>query len=68
LTHGQLIGLELNLSRIKAIRKIESGEYDPTDYEAVYQLWKTAYEDENLAREAQSVALTKFVEKKCGKL
>ena len=68
LTHGQLIGLEVNLPRLKAVKRVESGDYDPTDYEAVYHLWLTAFEDENQAREAQSVALSKFVEKKCGKL
>jgi len=68
LTHGQLIGLEVNLPRLKAVKRVESGDYDPTDYEAVYNLWLTAFEDENQAREAQSVALSKFVEKKCGKL
>jgi hypothetical protein len=53
------------MGRIKAQRKIERGDYNPTDYEGVYNLFLQAYGDEDLAREAQSNAAKLLVQTSC---
>jgi hypothetical protein len=68
LTTSQLVALEANLQRLKAQRRIESGDYDHSDYQAVYTLFLIAFEDEELARAAQSRAVDRFIDKMCGKM
>jgi hypothetical protein len=53
LTWEQQLGLELNLPRIQARKTIESGNYDPHDWDAVYDLWLDAYDDEQSADAAR---------------
>lgn len=61
----QVIALDECLPRLKALRVIESGDYDGRDYQRVYQLWKLAYGDEEKARQAQAKAVSHYVDSKC---
>jgi len=68
LTACQVIALEENLPRFKALDDIAKGNYDPTNHSEVYRLWLVAYEDEDQARRAQSQAVQNLIDKTCGKL
>lgn len=53
---------------LRARKRIENGQYDPTDYNAVYHLWLTAYGDEEAARKAKAESVKALVDKHCGKM
>ena len=55
------LGLLANLPRIQAQARIFDGGVDDEDFEAVYQLWLTAYGDEELARKQQTAAAWRVV-------
>ncbi len=59
-------GLASNVPRIKAQHKINSGQFDPTDYNTVYALVLLATGDENQARKAQADAAERYVDSKIG--
>lgn len=62
LTTPQKIGLRENLSRVKAQAKIESGQFDPLDHIAVYNLYLAATGDEALAVRARSQSQEAYLE------
>lgn len=64
LTQRQRDGLTLNLDRVKAQRQIESGKFDPLDYEGIYHLVMLAYDDEDLAQSHKTAALERYVDHK----
>tara|TARA_R110000803_G_scaffold189560_1_gene252062 strand:+ start:455 stop:943 length:489 start_codon:yes stop_codon:yes gene_type:complete len=57
LAPAELLGLHGNLPRIKAQQRIESQNFDATNFEAVEQLFLAAYDDEQLALEARNQAI-----------
>lgn len=63
LTNDQILSLRENLPRVRAQKTIEDGNYDPTDYERVYQLFLQAFDDENLARKRQTESFKLYLQK-----
>ncbi|MFN8742024.1 MAG: hypothetical protein ACK5YR_19020 [Pirellula sp.] len=63
LTDVQILSLRENLPRVRAQKTIEDGNYDPTDYERVYQLFQQAFDDENLARKRQTESFKLYLQK-----
>ncbi|MFN7841407.1 MAG: hypothetical protein ACK5N9_06735 [Pirellula sp.] len=63
LTDVQILSLRENLPRVRAQKTIEDGNYDPTDYERVYQLFLQAFDDENLARKRQTESFKLYLQK-----
>lgn len=61
MTEGQKIGLWVNLNRCQAQQRIQSGQFDETDYEGIYELFMQAYGDEAMARRAQAQAAERLV-------
>ena len=61
-----MLALEENLPRLKAMRRIERGEFDFDNPSQVYDLWMEAFEDEDRARKAQGEAAQRLVDKHCG--
>jgi len=59
--------LKANLERVKAQQAIQDGNYDALDYEAVYKLWKMAFGDEKIARDAQARSLELYMEDRCNR-
>lgn len=57
-------GLWLNLNRVQAQRKIHSGDYDPVDFDGVYELFLMATGDRNVANRARVESLKLFVDSK----
>ena len=54
-----------NLQSMLAQWKIAAGQFDATDYEAVYALFLLAYNDERIALEAEIQAARRFMETNC---
>lgn len=65
LSEEKLIGLRANLPRVRAQQALQQGQYDPSDYEAVYKLVKLATGDEVQAREARMRSMERYVDGKC---
>lgn len=59
---NQKLGLKANLARVKAQHRIHCGNYDAEDYRGVYELFLTAYGDEQVARKARLRALENYVD------
>ncbi|MFN4768940.1 MAG: hypothetical protein ACK5JL_02780 [Candidatus Kapaibacterium sp.] len=62
------MALEELMPSIRAKKRIDAGNYDATDYQAVYQLWLEAYGDEQIAANARNQAVQLLVDKHCGKM
>lgn len=62
LTESQQLGLRENLHRMQSQETIQRGDYQATDYNAIYNLFLSAYGDENLARKMQTEAAKAYVE------
>ncbi|MDX1964127.1 MAG: hypothetical protein SFX18_13320 [Pirellulales bacterium] len=60
---GKQIGLLSNLNRVKAQERINLGLVDPCDYQQAYHTYLQAFDDEQLAREAQSRAARAYAER-----
>jgi|GEM_PF-5163689 len=60
---GKVIGLLGNLNRVKAQQRIQNGLVDPCDYPETYRAYMAAFDDENLARDAQSRAAQAYAER-----
>jgi hypothetical protein len=58
-------GYFVNMTRVKAQRRIERGDYDGTDHEGVYNLFMVAFGDENRARDAQAEAAKNLMRASC---
>lgn len=67
LTPVEKIGYLANLERCKAQQRIHLGQYNPTDWKGVYDLWLYAFGDEELARKARTQALELYVDQQCGR-
>ena len=65
MSKGEKLGYLANLERCKAQQTIHLQNYSPTDYRGVYELYLTAYGDENLARKAQAHAAEAFMDQQC---
>lgn len=65
LTASQRVGLYTNLSRLESQDIIRSGDYDPANYEYVYNLYICAYGDEQRAQDAKFKALQRYVKQSC---
>ena len=57
LTTKQIFALAVNLPRVKAQQKLAAGNYDPADWETVYNLTLIATGDEQQALNARSNAI-----------
>ncbi len=57
------ISLFASLPRVQAQETIFLGNYETTDYERVYQLYKLTYEDEDRAETAQVDAFKRYDKK-----
>ena len=55
------LGLLANLRRVQAQEQVHHGRYDPSDYDAIYELYLDAYGDEHLARAARLSSMKKVV-------
>lgn len=64
LTDEQQASLLANLEVMKCQDRIYRGDYSPTDIKGVYQLYLTAFGDEELARKKQTEAARAYVEAK----
>ena len=65
LTAAQRAGLMANLARLEAQDIIRGGQFDPTNYDAVYNLYITAFEDESKAQAAKLKSLERLVRQSC---
>lgn len=65
LPEEKLVGLRANLPRIRAQQALQQGQFDPTDYEGVYNLVKLATGDEAQAREARMRSMERYVDARC---
>jgi hypothetical protein len=63
LTDEQQAGLLANLVAVQCQERITKGDFDPTNYELVYWLYKEAYGDEDLAAYQKSEAFKAYVYK-----
>lgn len=59
------LGLELNLPGLLAQKRIEDGQYDPDDYDAIYDLFMDAYGDDEIALNAQIESMRRVVRREC---
>lgn len=59
------VGLIGNLGRIKAIERIERGDFDGLNHEGIYQLYLAAYEDKDRALKAKIEWLESYVDRSC---
>ena len=66
LTAEQRLGLLFNLPRVKAQGRLAAGNFDSTDYRAIYNLTLLATGDEAQAERAKADALERFVDAKMG--
>lgn len=64
LSETQKIGLAANLDRVKAQSRLHHGQYNPADYEGVYNLTLLATGDEAKARRARADAMERYVDAK----
>ena len=60
-------GYLANLERCKAQQTIHLGNFNPVDWNGVYDLYMYAFGDEALAQKAKSQALELHVEQSCRK-
>jgi len=65
MTPVEKLGYSANLERCKAQDTIHRGNFDPTNHRAVYDLYLAAYDDEDLARKAQSLAAEAYMDRRC---
>jgi hypothetical protein len=54
-----------NLPRVKAQRTIFEGNLEGFDHDGIYNLFLTAYDDEQIATDARTDFLNRLVEAKC---
>lgn len=54
-------GYKANLPRLHAQSQIQNQQYDPTDYQGVYELFMQAYGDDELATRVKTKALESLV-------
>lgn len=54
-----------NLPRVKAQRTIFEGKLDGFDHDGIYNLYMTAYDDEQIATQARTDFLNRLVEAQC---
>jgi hypothetical protein len=66
LSEAQQVGLIANLHRLQCQDRIYRRDFDPIDYEGVYQLFKAAYDDEDLAQRQKAAAFSIYVERRIG--
>lgn len=66
LTDDELFGLSVNLPRIKAQHQLQSGQFDPLKFDAIYELTLLATGNESEAREARIAAMERYVDSRCG--
>lgn len=64
LTESQQVGLLANLQRMQSQESIQRGDYNSTDHNGIYELFISAYGDENLARKMQTSAFKALVEQR----
>jgi hypothetical protein len=57
LSETELAGYHANLPRIKAQQRLESGNFDHTDPQSVFDLTMLAYDDEPMALQARANAI-----------
>lgn len=62
LTDSQRVGLWSNLNSLKAQEILHNGNFDATDYKAVYDLYMAAYDDEERAQKAKTKAAEVYVD------
>lgn len=60
----QKLGLLQNVDKLNCMERIQRGDYKKTDFDGVYYLYLTAYEDEDLAQKMKTKAFTAYVEEK----
>lgn len=65
LAEDRLFGLLANVPRIQSQLRLHAGQFDPMDYEGVYQLVLAATGDEKQAREAKYQAMERYVDSRC---
>lgn len=65
LTASQKLGLKANISRLEAQDAIRRGETAGLDHDGIYNLYLTAYDNEELAAQARLAHLEKLVKERC---
>jgi len=60
---GELVGLLANIGKLRAQERIRRGEFDRADYEGVYDLYLSAYEDEEIAQQAMEAAAKYYADR-----
>lgn len=58
------LGLERNIARMNAQQTILEGKVDPADHKTIYDLYMTAFGDEELAQKAKTKAFARMVDKR----
>lgn len=66
LSDDQLFGLTANLARVKAQSKLHTGQFDPLDFNQVFELTLLATGNEKEAKEARYKSLERYVDSRCG--
>ena len=64
---GRKAGYLANLERCKAQQTIHLGNFSPTDWQGVYQLYLFAFGDRKLAEKARVQAMELLVEQRCNR-
>ena len=54
-----------NLPRVKAVQQIERRDFEGLDHQGIYDLYFTAFEDDEIATEARTNWLTAYVKEQC---
>jgi hypothetical protein len=67
LSNGQQIGLLAILPKLEAQELCKSGNYDDSDPEKVLELWRFAFDDENLAQTKATEAAQRLIERETRK-
>lgn len=57
--------MEMLLPMVRAQKRIHDGKFNETDSEGVYNLYMLAYDDKELAEDAQLRALQTLVDQSC---
>lgn len=63
LNSDQIYGLHANLNRLQAQQRLKDGNYDPYDFEAVYDLTMVAFDDDSIAIKARSESMKLLVKR-----
>ncbi|AMV31335.1 hypothetical protein VN12_04405 [Pirellula sp. SH-Sr6A] len=67
LSEIEKLGFIQNVDKLRCRKRIADGDFAKTDYEGVYYLYLTAFEDEQLAQKMKSKAFAAYVEEKTRK-